>query len=503
MKNHKYISDERLESLLTTIRNPDELRGKCLMIEPFLQGFLNNELSPAMRREVEDHLDKNGDNCHSCYYQMLSLEARALGKRRKERMEGITDWLDGLKTFFQMPVTSAVTATDQVDLENPPFTPSLYKGEAGNLSLFVYQGRVSLRFVPSKVYDSLRLLINDKSHKMEKRRMFYEYEMGSINQLKKTNYDISLSGDDMSIDCAVHFQKAGEGNNYLSACFKLEDADFMTGVYNRDGSLIVATTGNGEIIPIDALTKKPRRILSGHSDSVVSVQFSLNGKLMATGSFDKTVKLWNPNTGETLKTFDGHSDAVISVSFSPDGNKILSGSLDGTVKIWDCITGDCLKTIVTDCKEAEAWYFSPDGATIVSASREAELAVWNADRGVCIKHLHGHTDMITSVVVSPDGKQVISTSRDDTIRQWDIATGECLRTIEMQGVTTAAYQNGMKRLAAASANGLILEFDVETGAVSGELYHDTEEITAIAYSPDDSKILSVSEDELREWVRVC
>ncbi|MDD7589908.1 MAG: hypothetical protein SPJ75_05155, partial [Candidatus Onthomorpha sp.] len=85
------------------------------------------------------------------------------------------------------------------------------------------------------------------------------------------------------------------------------------------------------------------KTLEGHSEDILSVAYSPDGTKIVSGSGDKTIKIWDANTGERLKTLKGHSSWVSSVAYSPDGTKIISGSADETVKIWDANTGQCLK----------------------------------------------------------------------------------------------------------------------------------------------------------------
>ena len=119
-----------------------------------------------------------------------------------------------------------------------------------------------------------------------------------------------------------------------------------------------------------------------HSDSVWSVAFSPDGRQVASGSFDGTVKLWDVASGTLVHPLNAHSSGVTSVAFSPDGRQMLSGSWDQTINLWDVASGDLLRTF------------------------------------------NGHTSRVTSVAFSPNGEQVLSGSNDGTVRLWNLETGK-------------------------------------------------------------------------------
>ena len=122
--------------------------------------------------------------------------------------------------------------------------------------------------------------------------------------------------------------------------------------------------------------------LAGHSDSVSAVTFSSDGRRIASGSKDKTIKVWDVTTGHVEKTLTDHSGWVNFVAFSPDGRRIASGSNDRTIKIWDVTTGQVEKTLTTHSGWVNAVAFSPDGRRIASGSGDKTIMVWDVERSL-------------------------------------------------------------------------------------------------------------------------
>ena len=136
--------------------------------------------------------------------------------------------------------------------------------------------------------------------------------------------------------------------------------------------LLTITTSNAD-------ENKEIFLQTGHSGSVLSVCFSPNGKLIASGSSDNTIKLWNVKDGALIRTFKGHSDYVISVNFSPDGRRIASGSSDNTIKLWNVKDGALIRTFKGHSSYVISVNFSPDGRRIASGSYDNTIKLWNVD----------------------------------------------------------------------------------------------------------------------------
>jgi hypothetical protein len=179
------------------------------------------------------------------------------------------------------------------------------------------------------------------------------------------------------------------------------------------------------------------------------VAFSPDDKQLASGSFDSTVRLWDPATGAALQTLRniGYGNSVNAVAFSPDGKQLASGSLYGTVRLWDPATGAALQTLRNndDSDSVNAVAFSPDGKQLASGSLYGTVRLWDSATGAALltltlKLIDNHTyASVSAVAFSPDGKQLASGSSDGTVRLWDPATGAALLTLTMPNNTEDGY----------------------------------------------------------------
>ena len=261
-----------------------------------------------------------------------------------------------------------------------------------------------------------------------------------------------------------------------------------------------ATFDNTKIYPYNFIP-------TGHTASVNSVAFSPDGTKIVSGSWDKTIRIWDAETGVQIgNPLTGHTFGVNAVAFSPDGKKIVSGSPDGTIRIWDAETGVQIGDPLTGHTGwVNAVAFSPDGKKIVSGSEDKTIRIWDAETGRQFGDpLTRHTDTVYCVAFSPDGKKIVSGSLDETIRMWDVETGRRIgepligHTI---AVNSVAFSPDGKKIVSGSTDKTIRVWDAETGRQLGDpLTGHTAGVKAVAFSPDGSKIVSGSNDgSIRIW----
>ena len=205
--------------------------------------------------------------------------------------------------------------------------------------------------------------------------------------------------------------------------------------------------------------------LNGHKDCIYSVAWSPDGKLIASGSYDKMVKLWDASTGREARNLQDHIDAVFAVAFSPDGKRLASASQDRTVKIWDVATGKRLYTLSDASDGLTSMAYSPSGDKLAASGYDKTIYIWQLgdDDGHLVHSLIADEDSLLSMVWSHDGKTLVTASSDGSIRFRDA-------NLDLKGVADRqadwvealdASPDG-KWLAAGRYNGSVSLYDLKT-----------------------------------------
>ena len=282
--------------------------------------------------------------------------------------------------------------------------------------------------------------------------------------------------------------------------------------YSPDGWRIAAAT-HEDIWMYDARSGVVLKLLTGHTDSVLTVAFSPSGNYLASGGSDGTVRGWNVRSGTLFETITGHGGSVRSVRFSPDGSTLASAGEDKLIRLWDVWNADLKRTLVGHSEPVHTVAFSPDGLMIASGSRDGAIILWDIQTGNKLHTLEGHAEPVSSVAFSTDGLTLASAggpysvnprlSRDGRIKLWDTRTGEQVGTLEGHSHTVGSVAFSPDGDVLASGGGwyddTVRFWDTRTGEEVRILEGHTEGVDSIAFSSDGVKLATASRGSVRLW----
>ncbi|KAJ3336459.1 hypothetical protein HDU83_009406, partial [Entophlyctis luteolus] len=267
--------------------------------------------------------------------------------------------------------------------------------------------------------------------------------------------------------------------------------------------------------------------MSGHTGEVTSVAFNHDGSLIASGSFDKTVRVWNSLSGALVSELKGHSNWVCSVAFNHDGSFIASGSSDRTVRVWNPLSGALVSELKGHSRSVNSVAFNHDGSLIASGSGDGTVRVWNLLSGALVSELKGHSfslnsvafnhdgsliesrsDVwnhsfsVNSVVFNHDGSLIASGSGDKTVRVWNPLSGALVSELKghSYSVESVAFNHDGSLIASGSIDNTVRVWNPLSGALVSELKGHSNWVTSVAFNHDGSLIVSGSADNIvRVW----
>lgn len=264
---------------------------------------------------------------------------------------------------------------------------------------------------------------------------------------------------------------------------------------------VLATGSDDKTVKLwDASNGQLIATLTGHEGGVYDLRFSPDGQTLATLSDDKKPRLWNVETGQFQATLLGHKGKIWNLEFSPDGRMLVTGSDDGTAKLWDTATGK-LKATLTVTRYDGRWkralygdvydlfafpqgHFSPDGQTVLTVSGDKTPKLWDTATGTVKARLE-HDKGSGKAVFSPNGRWV-ATESDGNVRIWETATGQLRRLMvgHRSTIYDIAFSPDGHTLATGSLDRTAILWDVKTGDLKYQLSGFDGRVPRVAFSAD-------------------
>ena len=270
--------------------------------------------------------------------------------------------------------------------------------------------------------------------------------------------------------------------------------------YHNEGAKILSGSNDGTIKEWEVETGKCTATFEEHEEGVTSIKYLPDNEYFLSGSTDKTVRLWNIKSQKVERTFDKFEFGVVNISVHPDGLRFIALTREKSFLEWEIKTGQLTHTFVGHEMPVESAIYTRDGLRVISCSYDATVKLWTLDNETCVQTFQGHNGPVIGLDYHPFSDIIISFGRDDTIREWDLGACECLRTLEMNGISSLTYHSGGRRFIAGSWNNMIIEWDAIVGKTLQTFEGYSNQVKALACSPDGSFLISgASDNTIRKW----
>ncbi|GHO90155.1 hypothetical protein KSF_002030 [Reticulibacter mediterranei] len=273
---------------------------------------------------------------------------------------------------------------------------------------------------------------------------------------------------------------------------------------SRNGTFWAAGTWRGEVCVWSEEGQRLHLAWQAHTDNVFTLAMSPDECLLATGSFDGAVKLWDLYSGALLWT-TWHTGRIYSVTFAPDGRTLASGGMDAMIWLWDVASGKPLQTLVSPGGAVYAVAWSPDEHLLASGGFDGRIQLWQLQESrpaTLAKTLLGHTNWIHRLAFAPDGTRLASASWDHTVKLWDLSRGEVDQSLtgHTQRVDAVAWSPDGRTVASCGFDAIIRMWDMAQQRYRAALRGHRAAVYDLAFTPDSRRLLSGSEDStLRVW----
>ncbi len=257
--------------------------------------------------------------------------------------------------------------------------------------------------------------------------------------------------------------------------------------------LSFSTSVFSETKSLPSLNYEKKELLLGYAGEVLSAAFSPDGKIMAIGTSDKKVVIWDVATWKIIKLLDANNDRVTALAFSPDGKLLASGDRRNMVYFLDAATWKTVNKMKA-YSDIESLSFNQDGSLLAIACGREKAMLWDVQKNQLRKDLVGHTGDVKAIAFSPDGTQVATGGRDNSVIIWNSSTGEKIKMLPGHAGTVEkiVYSPDGKYLASGGSDNVVMVWDATSGKAIQRLSGHSDRICALEYLPQTDILVSGS-----------
>ncbi|CAG9994316.1 unnamed protein product, partial [Clonostachys byssicola] len=274
--------------------------------------------------------------------------------------------------------------------------------------------------------------------------------------------------------------------------------------FSHDSTLLASASFDNTIRVWDVYPQEASTPFKGKIKNPCRIAFSDDFKVIASGSPDGTIRLWDAATGKCFHVLDDHPRTNHELAFSPDSQLLASASSDGTIRVWSVQTGERIHVLNgRSCRAAIRVAFSPDSALIASGHISGKVQLWDVSTGQCSDTGINHSKMVSSVKFSADSNILVSASWDGTIQILGLKSNRYHKTLKCHNLATLSFtlSSDSSQLVTGSADNTVKLWDVESGNCIQTFQGHNSMIYAVAMSEDSKSIISASFDDgkIRAW----
>jgi serine/threonine protein kinase len=269
---------------------------------------------------------------------------------------------------------------------------------------------------------------------------------------------------------------------------------------SQNGNLLALGTDEGTVEVWNSKTNQRVTQWQAGEGAIWAIAVSPDGSKVVSATQDNRVKIWDTATGQLLHNLKGHHASVYTLAISPSGQYLVSAGQDNVIHLWHLRTGIHLNTLKGHRDDVQSLAFSPWGNLLASGSSDGTVKLWNIPTGNLQQTLIGHTSDVWSVAMSPDGKTLASGSWDRTIKLWDVQTGESIETFSQHDrkLKSLAFSPDGHTLASSDFSGTIHLSPVDNQGITGTLKSNSD-LAGILFADGGRTLLSGKQDRVMEW----